>query len=87
MVNVCFYLLGMKPTKIGNATEDKPKENKEDETCLIYQNFIMDIETPVLQILSDNGVTLVDFARFECGEEQNSEENTEEGQVAAQAAK
>lgn len=77
----------MKPEKVGDAEKDQPKENKETETCMIHQVFIMDEEATVLQVLLENGLSLQEFSRFECGEELNeNQENAENLNVAAQAA-
>lgn len=59
----------MKPTKIGEMKEDEPKENRDIESCLIHQEFVMDRELTVSKVLEENGISLVAFTRFECGED------------------
>lgn len=81
----------MKPTKIGDIERDLPKENKDEETTMIHQEFIMESDTVVYEIISSSGISLVDFTRFECGEElEGSAENNvsdDEIKVHANAAK
>lgn len=36
---------------------------------MIYQEYLLDPSQTVAQFLADSGVSLVDFARFECGEQ------------------
>jgi len=69
---VCVYVslcVGMNPSKIGVAGEDVPACNSDEEKCMIYQEYLLDPSQTVAQFLADTGVSLVDFARFECGEE------------------
>lgn len=65
---ICQHIVGMKPEKIGNAEEDKPNEVKDDEKCLIHQEFILDPEMTIGDILQGNNIKIIDFQRFECGE-------------------
>ena len=65
---ICQHIVGMKPEKIGNAEEDKPNEVKDDEKCLIHQEFILDPEMTIGEILQGNNIKIIDFQRFECGE-------------------
>ncbi|KAF5288991.1 hypothetical protein FQA39_LY03870 [Lamprigera yunnana] len=66
--SLCQHVVGMDPKKIG-STSDKPAENHDDETCLIYQEYIDDNEEIVNDILERNGIEVIDFKRFECGED------------------
>jgi elongation factor Ts len=59
----------MNPSKIGVAGEDVPACNSDEEKCMIYQEYLWDPSQTVAQFLVDSGVSLVDFVRFECGEE------------------
>lgn len=80
----------MKPTKIGDIEKDLPKENKDEETVMIHQEFIMEPETPVFEILTSSGISMVDFFRFECGEEIKPAEihdDKENEKIYAEAAK
>jgi translation elongation factor EF-Ts len=58
----------MNPKSIGSSDE-KPNENKEEESQLIYQELLVDPEITVGEMLSENNVTVADFVRFEIGEE------------------
>jgi len=64
---LCQHVVGMDPKKIGNLS-DEPAKNPDDETCLIHQEFLIDSTTTVNNVLEENGVDVVDFKRFECGE-------------------
>lgn len=66
--NLCQHIVGLNPRKIGVVGIDKPAENIDDETCLIYQEFLSNPEYTVQEVLEENGVEVVDFVRFECGE-------------------
>lgn len=61
--------VGMNPSKIGVTGKDVPACNSDDEKCMIYQEYLLDPSQTVAQFLADSGVSLVDFARFECGEQ------------------
>lgn len=58
----------MKPQKIGIIDEDKPNEKKDEETCLIHQEFLLDPDTTIGEILQEHNIKIIDFQRFECGE-------------------
>lgn len=70
--------VGMNPSKIGVAGEDVPSCNSDEEKCMIYQEYLLDPSQTVAQFLADSGVSLVDFARFECGEELEIGTSTEQ---------
>jgi elongation factor Ts len=78
---LCQHIIGMKPLKIGDKELDKPNEVKDDETCLIYQEYLLDPEQTIGEILEENNIKVIDFQRFECGESLNSQE-----QVSASAS-
>nr|CAD7577066.1 unnamed protein product [Timema californicum] len=59
----------MSPTKLGEAGVHEPAANPDDEQCMIYQEYLLDPTITVAQLLADSGVSLIDFVRFECGEE------------------
>lgn len=65
---ICQHIVGMKPQKVGNSEEDKPNEVKDEETCLIHQEFLLDPEVTIGEILQENNIKIIDFQRFECGE-------------------
>lgn len=72
---ICQHIVAMKPEKIGDAEVDNPSKNKDDEKCLIHQEFILDPELTIGEILQENNVKIIDFQRFECGEEVESYED------------
>lgn len=63
------HVVGMKPLKIGDPEQDNPSSNKDDEKCLIFQEFLMDDTKTAGQYITENSITVADFMRFECGEE------------------
>ncbi len=42
--------------------------DSEDETVLLNQDFLLDPEFTVREFLIQNSVEVIDFVRFECGE-------------------
>lgn len=66
--DLCQHVVGLKPAKIGTA-EDKPMENADEETCLIHQEFLLDDSVTVGELLAESGLEVLDFGRFECGED------------------
>lgn len=58
----------MNPTKIGDPNIDQPNKNSDDETTLIHQDFLLDPDITVQQLLEETGTQILDFARFEMGE-------------------
>ncbi|XP_055372010.1 elongation factor Ts, mitochondrial-like [Condylostylus longicornis] len=75
--NICQHIVGMSPVKIGNIDKDKPLENKDNETCLIFQEYLLDPNYLVNDFLKENNVEIIDYQRYECGENMKcfSEEN------------
>lgn len=67
-MQLCQHIIGMNPSKIGNSHEDKPHSNADDETCMIYQEFLLDPNVTVQQLLMDEDAEIIDFVRFEMGE-------------------
>lgn len=65
---ICQHIVGMKPEKIGNAEADQPNEVKDEEKCLIHQEFLLDPDMTIGDILQENNIKIIDFQRFECGE-------------------
>lgn len=70
---LCQQIVGMKPAKIGEYDKDVPAENKDDETCLIHQEYLLDADRTVGELLKEQGVNVIDFHRFECGEPTKSD--------------
>lgn len=62
------HIVGMKPEKIGDAEADKPNEMKDEEKCLIHQEFVLNPDMTVGEILQEHNIKIIDFQRFECGE-------------------
>lgn len=77
---ICQHIVGMKPQKIGDKEKDEPNEVKDDETCLIHQEFLLDPEQTIGEILQENNIKIIDFQRFECGE---NSKMSEEASVSA----
>ncbi|XP_055594360.1 elongation factor Ts, mitochondrial isoform X1 [Uranotaenia lowii] len=73
---VCQHVVGMKPEKIGVKDRDEPAKDKDDETCLIYQEYLADPSYTVGEILDGNNLEVVDFQRFECGEKVKDENDS-----------
>lgn len=66
--HICQHIVGMNPKKIGNPDKDEPNKDSDEETCLIYQDFVMDESYKVKDILKEYNIEIVDFKRIECGE-------------------
>lgn len=66
---LCQHIVGMNPSKLGSEKYDKPAENSDDEKCLIYQDFVLDESMKIKDVLTENGIEIVEFRRFECGEQ------------------
>lgn len=81
--HLCQHVIGMNPKIVGDLEKDKPHENADDEKTMIYQDYILDPETKVQEILDENNIAVVDFIRFEVGEAETS--NEEPSSVRAQA--
>jgi elongation factor Ts len=65
---ICQHIIGMNPKKIGDPENDKPNQEKDNEECLIFQEFVLDPDATVGEILEENNMKIFDFHRFECGE-------------------
>ncbi|XP_018306287.1 elongation factor Ts, mitochondrial isoform X1 [Mycetomoellerius zeteki] len=70
---LCQHIIGMDPQKIGNPRVDEPHNNMDEEQCMIYQEFLLDPSLSVQQLLAAAHAEIVDFARFEIGEELDEE--------------
>lgn len=71
---ICQHVVGMKPARIGDKDRDEPAKDKDDETCLIYQEYLAEPNYTVAEVLEANHLEVVDFQRFECGEKVKSED-------------
>lgn len=72
--NLCQHIVGMNPRKVGEVGKDKPNPNKDDETCLIHQEYLIDDEKTVGEVLEENNLLVIDYQRYECGEASTNEE-------------
>ena len=64
---LCQHIVGMNPQSLGNP--DAEGEEKDKNTQLLHQEFLMDSDVSVNQWLIENGIQVKDFVRFQCGEE------------------
>ncbi|XP_033208830.1 elongation factor Ts, mitochondrial [Belonocnema kinseyi] len=67
-MQLCQHIIGMNPTKIGDPNVDQPIKSVDDESVMIYQEFLLDPSLTVQQLLIDSQAEILDFARFEMGE-------------------
>lgn len=65
---ICQHIVGCAPSKIGIKEKDKPAENSDDETCLIFQEYLLDPSYTVQEVLEQNKAEVIDYIRFSCGE-------------------
>lgn len=65
---LCQHIVGCAPRKIGQKDSDKPAKNSDDETCLIYQEYLLEPSFTVEEVLEENKVKVLDYVRFSCGE-------------------
>lgn len=70
---LCQHIIGMNPLKVGDNKKDQPNIDTDNETCLIYQEFLLDPSLSVQQVLLESKVEVLDFVRFEMGEELNGD--------------
>lgn len=73
--NLCLQIIGSNPLKVGNKEKDQPAKDADDETCLIYQEYLFDTTLKVGQLLEDHQIEVVDYQRYKCGENEESDEN------------
>ena len=70
---IAQHIVGMKPLSIGEMPKEytvptEPVKIDENETKLLYQEFLMKPNTRVLEFLHENHTVVNDFVRLECGE-------------------
>lgn len=65
---ICQHIVGCAPKKIGHKEHDKPAKNIDDETCLIYQEYLLDPSFTIHDVMEEYGIEIIDFVRFSCGE-------------------
>ena len=69
---LCQHIVGLNPVKIGSLEHDEPNPVTDDETCLIFQTFLLDEDVSVSRLLDQYGIKLIDFQRFQCGQHLDS---------------
>jgi len=69
---LCQHIVGMNPQSIGSLTP--PDEDSgtampvaDDESRLVQQEYMLDTTQTVSSVLLQNGLTVLDFVRYECG--------------------
>lgn len=70
---IAQHIVGMKPSSLGEMPKEQspagePVKIDENETRLLYQEFLMKPNTRVLDFLNENHSLVNDFVRLECGE-------------------
>lgn len=83
--NLCQHIVGMNPERIGVPDVDKPTEIKDDEKCLLFQEYLLEPSMSVAEVLAENSIDVVQFKRFECGEVLATEKLAERVPVEAAA--
>ncbi|XP_066138032.1 elongation factor Ts, mitochondrial isoform X2 [Euwallacea fornicatus] len=63
---LCQHIVGMAPKNIGK--EDVASPNKEEESSLIHQDYLLDDTMSIKELLDLNQIQVVSFQRFACGE-------------------
>jgi len=77
--NICLQIVGVNPLKVGDKEKDEPAAEKEDETCLIYQDYLFDQSINVGTLLEDNQIEIVEFQRYQCGEDTDADNQSVKG--------
>lgn len=72
----------MNPKSIGGE-EDAPCDDPEEESSMFHQEFLLDPNQYVGEVIAAAGIKPLEFLRFECGEE--SDEETHEDSTESQA--
>uniref|UniRef100_A0A336L310 Elongation factor Ts, mitochondrial n=1 Tax=Culicoides sonorensis TaxID=179676 RepID=A0A336L310_CULSO len=72
------HIVGMNPVKVGDKESDEPESEKDDEKCLIYQEYLLDPELVVGELLEEQGLQVLDFQRFACGEQESQNQSVEQ---------
>ncbi|XP_065344775.1 elongation factor Ts, mitochondrial [Cloeon dipterum] len=65
---LCQHIVGMCPERIGDPEKDSPNPDTDSESVLIFQEFLLDVNQTVGNVLEEHDASILDFARFECGE-------------------
>lgn len=67
-MQLCQHVIGMNPIKVGDPTIDEPLDNVDDETIMLYQEFLFNPALSIQQLLQNEQIEILDFVRFEMGE-------------------
>ncbi|XP_013916481.1 PREDICTED: elongation factor Ts, mitochondrial-like isoform X4 [Thamnophis sirtalis] len=67
------HVVGMAPLSVGSA-EDEPGD--ESETKMLAQPYVMEPTISLGQFLQPTGISVLDFVRFECGEDPELSESS-----------
>ena len=66
---LCQHVVGMNPRSLGSPTENEsPGNSAEEETRLLFQEYMHDTSLTVTDVLQETGARVLDFVRLECGE-------------------
>jgi len=65
---LCQHVVGMNPQSIGSLQDEALPGDPEEETRLIFQEYMLDTTLTVQEVLDQCGASVLDFVRFECGE-------------------
>lgn len=76
---IAQHIVGLKPLSLGEMPKEQVKPSEtlkidENETRLLYQEFLMKPNTRVLDFLNENHSIINDFVRLECGQVIEGEE-------------
>lgn len=83
---IAQQVVGMNPRSIGQMPAERPPQLAEGETIkiadnetrLLFQEFLMKPNTRVLDFLFENSARVNDFVRFECGEDFSSSSSSDD---------
>jgi elongation factor Ts len=66
---VCQHIIGLKPTRVSRPEAEAKEEGQVDDSdALLDQKFLVNEQVTVRQLCSERGLNIVDFQRFECGQ-------------------
>ncbi|KAJ8926981.1 hypothetical protein NQ314_020606 [Rhamnusium bicolor] len=66
-------LLAYKPLEPSEGSNEISRaKNKDEESCLIHQEYLLEEGQTIKEILEENKLEIVDFKRFECGESEKA---------------
>jgi len=65
---LCQHVVGMSPRSLGVPIENGSSLNPEEETRLLFQEYMHDTSLTVSDVLQQSEAKVLDFVRLECGE-------------------